>query len=198
MRTAQRPTRRLRGLAGIAAFAAAALVVTAVPALATPAPGSPASFGVWHPQDDYAGVQIAAHEGTKGPMSTQDVSGPLGLDVSGHQGTVDWPTAAGNHAVFAYVKATEGTYYINPDFAQQYNGSYQAGLIRGAYHFATPNTTGRRQPGRLLPGARRRLVQGRQNAPARHRSGVQPLRGHVLRPDARGAGRMGRTRSSTR
>src|SRR5581483_1933978 len=57
------------------------------------------------------------------------------------QGNVDWPTAAGNHAAFAYVKATEGTYYINPDFTQQYNGSYQAGLLRGAYHFATPNTT---------------------------------------------------------
>jgi GH25 family lysozyme M1 (1,4-beta-N-acetylmuramidase) len=27
--------------------------------------------------------------------------------------------------------------YVNPNFAAQYNGSYQAGLIRGAYHFAT-------------------------------------------------------------
>ncbi|HEY4018055.1 MAG TPA: lysozyme [Pseudonocardiaceae bacterium] len=138
-------TTRLRGgLAAITVLAAAMLTCTAAPALGTPASGSAASFGVWHPQDDYAGSQIAIHEGTASsmrPMSAQDVSGPAGLDVSGHQAAVDWPTAAGNHAVFAYVKATEGTYYINPDFAQQYNGSYQAGLIRGAYHFATPNTT---------------------------------------------------------
>jgi GH25 family lysozyme M1 (1,4-beta-N-acetylmuramidase) len=132
---------RRGGLAAITLLAVATLFASAVPALATPAPGSPASFGVWHPQDDYAGSQIAAHEGTTGAIGTQDASGPLGMDVSGHQGTVDWPTAAGNHAVFTYVKATEGTYYVNPDFAQQYNGSYQAGLIRGAYHFATPNTT---------------------------------------------------------
>ena len=42
---------------------------------------------------------------------------------------------------WAYVKATEGTYYTNPYFAQQYNGSYDVGMIRGAYHFATPDTT---------------------------------------------------------
>jgi GH25 family lysozyme M1 (1,4-beta-N-acetylmuramidase) len=125
-------------------LAAATLIGSATPALATPVPGSPASFGVWHPQDDYAGSQIAGHEGTRtalSTLSTQDAGGPLGMDVSGHQGTVDWPTAANNHAVFVYVKATEGTYYVNPNFAQQYNGSYQAGLIRGAYHFATPNTS---------------------------------------------------------
>jgi GH25 family lysozyme M1 (1,4-beta-N-acetylmuramidase) len=39
------------------------------------------------------------------------------------------------------VKATEGTYYTNPYFSQQYNGSYDQGFIRGAYHFATPNTS---------------------------------------------------------
>ena len=39
---------------------------------------------------------------------------------------------------FAYVKATEGRTYRNPYFAQQYNGSYNVGMIRGAYHFALP------------------------------------------------------------
>jgi GH25 family lysozyme M1 (1,4-beta-N-acetylmuramidase) len=48
---------------------------------------------------------------------------------------------AGASGAFAYVKATEGTAYVNPYFAQQYNGAYQAGLVRGAYHFATPNTS---------------------------------------------------------
>ncbi|HEY7173498.1 MAG TPA: GH25 family lysozyme [Micromonosporaceae bacterium] len=42
---------------------------------------------------------------------------------------------------WADVKATEGTYYTNPDFAQQYNGSYNVGMIRGSYHFARPDTT---------------------------------------------------------
>lgn len=64
-----------------------------------------------------------------------------GLDVSSYQGNVNWSTAAADGARFAYVKATEGTGYTNPYFAQQYNGSYNAGLIRGAYHFALPNAS---------------------------------------------------------
>lgn len=90
-----------------------------------------------------------------------------GLDVSSWDRNVDWAARwkAGNR--FAYVKATEGTGYVNPYFAQQYNGSYQVGMIRGAYHFALPDrTTGAVQAdafvnngggwsadGKTLPGA---------------------------------------------
>ncbi|MGH3624612.1 MAG: GH25 family lysozyme [Sciscionella sp.] len=90
-----------------------------------------------------------------------------GLDVSHWQGKVNWPAAAANGARFAYVKATEGTGYTDPTFDYQYTGSYRAGLIRGAYHFALPNvSTGTRQAdyfiahgggwsadGHTLPGA---------------------------------------------
>ena len=83
---------------------------------------------------------------------------------------------------FAYVKATEGTCYRNPYFAQQYNGSYNVGMIRGAYHFATP-TAPRRRAGQLLRQQRRRLVAGRQDAARRARHRVQPVRRHLLRAD---------------
>ncbi|KAF9205613.1 hypothetical protein BGZ49_003785 [Haplosporangium sp. Z 27] len=62
-----------------------------------------------------------------------------GVDVSAYQGNVNWATVAAAGKKFAYIKATEGTTYTNPNFAQQYDGSYQAGLIRGSYHFAHPN-----------------------------------------------------------
>ena len=62
-----------------------------------------------------------------------------GIDVSSHQGNVDWAAQWNAGKRFAYSKATEGNYYSNPYFAQQYNGSYNVGMIRGAYHFATPN-----------------------------------------------------------
>ena len=62
-----------------------------------------------------------------------------GLDVSDHQGNVDWSSVAADGGRFAYIKATEGTYYTNPYFAQQYNGAHDAGLFRGAYHFAIPS-----------------------------------------------------------
>ncbi|MDX3645157.1 lysozyme [Streptomyces sp. MB09-02B] len=64
---------------------------------------------------------------------------PRGHDVSSHQKKVDWSSARAKGARFVYVKATESTTYRNPYFAQQYNGSREAGLIRGAYHFALPH-----------------------------------------------------------
>ncbi|OIK26632.1 lysozyme [Streptomyces malaysiense] len=64
---------------------------------------------------------------------------PVGHDVSSHQRKVDWPDARARGARFAYVKATESTDYRNPYFRRQYDGARDAGLIRGAYHFALPN-----------------------------------------------------------
>lgn len=67
--------------------------------------------------------------------------GPAGIDVSAYQGAISWSRVVGRGNRFAIVKATEATYYTSPDFAQQYNGSYAAGMIRGAYTFAVPNNS---------------------------------------------------------
>jgi len=117
----------------------AGVLVTATLAAPTPASAQPLA----HPQDDYAGPQIAKHEGTGGgPLldvrANDDV---LGLDVASYQGNVGWAAVVGNGAKFAYSKATEGITYTNPYFAQQYNGAYAAGLAHGAYHFALPDVS---------------------------------------------------------
>ncbi|MGF9646679.1 GH25 family lysozyme [Pseudarthrobacter oxydans] len=65
--------------------------------------------------------------------------GVQGLDVSGHQPSVDWQQQWNMGSRFAYVKATEGNYYTNPSYGSQYQGSRNVGMIRGAYHFAIPN-----------------------------------------------------------
>ena len=75
------------------------------------------------------------------PAGTSAVTQTPGMDVSSHQGNVDWAYWWGQGMKFAYVKATEGTSYKNPYFAQQYNGSYNVGMIRGAYHFALPHVS---------------------------------------------------------
>jgi GH25 family lysozyme M1 (1,4-beta-N-acetylmuramidase) len=62
-----------------------------------------------------------------------------GIDVSGWQGNVDWSAVAKAGVKYAYVKATEGTTYINPYFNQQYGGAKAAGLYAGAYVFARPD-----------------------------------------------------------
>ena len=95
-------------------------------------------------RDHPMGSQIRLHEGVQ-PVGAQGsafqilVASVAGSDVSGYQGNVAWSTAYSNGGRFAYVKATEGTGYTNPYFAQQYNGSYNAGMIRGSYHFALPD-----------------------------------------------------------
>ena len=123
-------TRRI--LVGALTAAVGALVLTVAPASAsTP----------YHPELDYAGSTIPSHEpsGTTTPRVLVPMTTVPGLDVSGYQGAVNWGSVAAKGAKFAYVKATEGTTYTDPTFAHQYNGSYNAGLIRGAYHFARPN-----------------------------------------------------------
>lgn len=135
--TARTTARRLLR-PGAAALALSALLIgaAAVPAQAAGAP-QPA-----HPERDFAGSTVVAHEGRGAGGSLQPlVTQTPGLDVSSYQGNVNWSSVAANGGRFAYIKATEGTGYTNPYFAQQYNGSYNAGLIRGAYHFALPNVS---------------------------------------------------------
>ncbi|MEU4526174.1 GH25 family lysozyme [Amycolatopsis sp. NPDC024027] len=133
--------------AGAAALAVLAALVAATPARADHSPAdysladySPADYSL--ADTNYAGTQIARHEGVRGTPRTDPAEQTLGHDVSGHQGPVDWAAAAGAGAKFTYVKATEGTGFVNPQFGQQYDGAHAAGIIRGAYHFARPDVSG--------------------------------------------------------
>jgi GH25 family lysozyme M1 (1,4-beta-N-acetylmuramidase) len=120
---------------------AAALTCVTVTLGAPPANAAPMN-PVSHPERDWMGSQVARHEPPTGNVTiTPLVAQTPGLDVSGWQGNVNWASVAANGARFAYVKATESTTYTSPYFSQQYTGSYNVGLIRGAYHFATPNTS---------------------------------------------------------
>lgn len=64
-----------------------------------------------------------------------------GNDVSHYQGSINWTTQYNAGARFTYIKATEGTTYTDPNFSANYTGSYNAGFIRGAYHFAHPDSS---------------------------------------------------------
>jgi GH25 family lysozyme M1 (1,4-beta-N-acetylmuramidase) len=122
-----------------------------------------------HPDRDWMGSTLRTHEnpGIPGRPGGSLAASVEGVDVSSHNGNVSWSTLWNSGVRFAYAKATEGTSYTNPSFAQQYNGSYNVGMIRGAYHFATPDTTsgatqanyfvdhggGWSRDGKTLPGA---------------------------------------------
>ena len=95
---------------------------------------------VTHPGVDHAGgglERLGHHRSIA--MSPAAQAAPVGLDVSAYQPNVSWTAASARGARFAYMKATEGTGYVSPNFGSQYSGSYRAGLIRGSYHFALPD-----------------------------------------------------------
>lgn len=58
-----------------------------------------------------------------------------GIDVSHHQGSIDWELVAADRVDFAWIKATEGTSFVDPRFAANRDGARSAGLRVGAYHY---------------------------------------------------------------
>lgn len=63
-----------------------------------------------------------------------------GIDVSYHQGAIDWWQVAAAGKRFAFVRATAGTLTADTAYATNRYGARAAGLAVGAYHFANPDT----------------------------------------------------------
>lgn len=63
-----------------------------------------------------------------------------GVDVSRHQGAIDWTAAKRGGITFAYVKLTEGVGYIDPKADTHLAAARAAGVAVGGYHFARPDT----------------------------------------------------------
>lgn len=65
-----------------------------------------------------------------------------GVDVSAHQGVIDWPTLAAQGVEFAFVKATEGSGFTDARFSFNVLQARNAGLRVGAYHFFSFESSG--------------------------------------------------------
>jgi lysozyme len=73
-----------------------------------------------------------------------------GIDVSSHQGNIDWTRVRSNGIAFAYIKATEGDTYTDPDFADDTTRAASNGVAVGAYHFFSLCDPGTRQADHFL------------------------------------------------
>ncbi|QKE85656.1 GH25 family lysozyme [Arthrobacter sp. NEB 688] len=73
-----------------------------------------------------------------------------GIDVSAHQGPVDWAAVAADDVDAVYLKASEGGTFEDPRFAENWAGARAAGLEVGAYHFFTLCKDGDEQARNLL------------------------------------------------
>lgn len=77
----------------------------------------------------------------------------MGIDVSSYQKDIDWEQVAGDGYVFAYIKATEGTGFVDTHFHQNWDRARAAGITAGAYHYFTLCSPGAEQAASFLAAA---------------------------------------------
>lgn len=73
-----------------------------------------------------------------------------GIDVSKHNGDIDYEKVAADDYQFVFIKASEGKTYKDEAFDRNYREAREAGLKVGAYHFFRKNRTGREQADNML------------------------------------------------
>jgi lysozyme len=62
-----------------------------------------------------------------------------GIDVSHHQGTIDWKKVKEAGVAYVFIKLTQGAGFLDPMFATNWQNANAAGLLCGPYHFYSPN-----------------------------------------------------------
>lgn len=60
-----------------------------------------------------------------------------GIDISHHQGLVNWDLLAGDSVDFVFIKATEGVEHLDSRFEENWSQAANRGLVWGPYHFFT-------------------------------------------------------------
>lgn len=68
-----------------------------------------------------------------------------GVDVSRYQGEIDWKTLSSQDIRFAYIKATEGSSFVDPQFEKNWKDAGNTDLRIGAYHFFSFESSGEKQ-----------------------------------------------------
>lgn len=61
--------------------------------------------------------------------------GAEGIDLSHHNGQVDWPRLSTANLSFVYLKATEGERHVDTQFQANWQGALRHHWQTGAYHF---------------------------------------------------------------
>ncbi|MGN1412123.1 MAG: GH25 family lysozyme [Oscillospiraceae bacterium] len=68
-----------------------------------------------------------------------------GVDVSEYQGEIDWSELSSQGIQFAFIKATEGSSYVDKYFHQNFENAKKTDLRIGAYHFFSFESAGSTQ-----------------------------------------------------
>src|SRR5215467_4198178 len=61
-----------------------------------------------------------------------------GIDVSYYQGTIDFSQVKASGRAFVIARISDGTGFVDPNFATYYAAIQAAGMVRGSYQFFRP------------------------------------------------------------
>jgi lysozyme len=73
-----------------------------------------------------------------------------GVDVSSYQGEIDWQTLSKEGIDFAYIKATEGSTYVDSRFEYNLENALKTDLYIGVYHFFSFDSSGSAQAAHFI------------------------------------------------
>jgi lysozyme len=68
-----------------------------------------------------------------------------GVDVSNYQGKIDWAVLGDQDVDFAFIKATEGSSFVDASFSSNWEAAQETDLRVGAYHFFSFDSPGSTQ-----------------------------------------------------
>jgi lysozyme len=97
---------------------------------------------------DMANVQVVLDRRYVGGASAP--TSATVLDVSHHQGTINWATAAAHGITRAFIKASQSNNFTDPQFASNFAGAHAAGILRSPYHYFINNVDGDAQASYFL------------------------------------------------
>ncbi|MBR1626821.1 MAG: hypothetical protein IJ681_06725 [Bacteroidales bacterium] len=69
----------------------------------------------------------------------------MGIDISAHQGKIDWKVVSDSKVSFAFLKATEGADFVDKSFSDNWKKAKKENMVVGAYHFFRFSKDGRIQ-----------------------------------------------------
>ncbi len=76
-----------------------------------------------------------------------------GIDVSHHQGEIDWQAIPKGEVQFAFIKATEGGDHKDKRFQENWDAALAVGIVPSAYHFFSFCKSGAEQAANLIATA---------------------------------------------
>src|SRR5690242_19610278 len=61
-----------------------------------------------------------------------------GMDVSYYQGSINWGSVYGSGRRFSIIRVSDGTGFLDPNFATYWSGARSVGIVHGTYQFFRP------------------------------------------------------------